>query len=63
MVLDLKSFAMAFRIQAEELPASLRRMMDRREAVIEQMMPSGHVMRVVDDLRWTASSISVRGMA
>lgn len=50
MVLDLKSFAETYRMRAEDLPASLRGMLDRREAAIEQVKPSGLVMRVVEDL-------------
>jgi AraC-like DNA-binding protein len=50
MVLDLKSFTRAYGLQSNRLPASLRRMLDRREAAIEQVRPSPGVMRVVEDL-------------
>jgi AraC-like DNA-binding protein len=50
MVLDLKLFAETYGIVAEALPASIRGMLGRREAAIEQVKPSSLVMRVVDDL-------------
>jgi AraC-like DNA-binding protein len=50
MVLDLSLFADAYGVPTEQLPGTLRRMVGRREASIEQVKPSSLVMRVVDDL-------------